>query len=249
MAIPFRKSANTKRQEKVRVVLGPEHFQKKRWFHLAKRFLVEHYLSISITVLVVACVYTHIYYYNRLIRMEQQIGNMRAQIEAGLQMRQNIVVGLTAAVNRFITHEQGIFSSAIETRKDSMAVSNDLKKLIESAKELSGSQFSPAGLSRLMAVAENYPQLVSSQPYKVLVEKIGEVESRIYDKRVEYNNAVNVYNTRLSTFPANIVGRILRFRLQPYFSWDNVPEWIFEAVPSSPELTSKPGSEKSNPKE
>jgi len=248
MAIPFRKSANTKRQEKVRVVLGPEHFQKKRWFHLAKRFLVEHYLSISITVLVVACVYTHIYYYNRLIRMEQQIGNMRAQIEAGLQMRQNIVVGLTAAVNRFITHEQGIFSSAIETRKDSMTVSNDLKKLIKTAKEFSGSQFSPAGLSRLMAVAENYPQLVSSQPYKVLVEKIGQVESQIYDKRVEYNNAVNVYNTRLSTFPANLVGRIMYFRLQPYFSWDNKPEWVFERNSQLPELPANMESEKTNKK-
>ncbi len=224
MAIPFRKSAGAKRQEKVRVLLGSEHFRKKRWLHLVGRFIAEHYKAISITLLVGLCAYTHIYYYNRLIRMEQQIGNMRAQIEAGLQMRQNIVVGLTAAVNRFITHEQGIFSSAIETRKDSMTVSNDLKKLIESA----GSQFSPAGLSRLMAVAENYPELVSSQPYKVLVEKIGEVETQVYDKRVEYNNVVNVYNTRLSTFPVNLIGKYMFFRLEPYFKWDNKPEWVFE---------------------
>jgi len=228
MAIPFRKSVGEKRQEKVRVVLGSEHFQKRRWFRILGRFIGEHYKVISITLLVVACIYTHIYYYNRLTIMKQQIGNIRAQIEAGLQMRQNIVVGLTAAVNRFITHEQGIFSSAIETRKDTMTVSNDLKKLIESTKELSPNQFSPAGLSKLMAVAENYPQLVSSQPYKVLVEKIGQVESQIYDKRIEYNNAVNVYNTRLSTFPVNIVGRILRFKIQPYYFWDNKAEWVFE---------------------
>ena len=228
MAIPFRKSADEKRQHKVRVVLGTENFQKKRWFHVLWRFIVAHYLSITITVVTVAFVYTHIYYYNRLITMEQQISNLRAQIEAGLQMRQNVVVGLTAAVNRFITHEQGIFSSAIETRKDSMTVSNDLKKLIESAKEFSPDQLNPAGLSRLMAVAENYPQLVSSQPYKVLVEKIAEVESQIYDKRIEYNNVVNVYNTRLSLFPVNIVGKILRFHILPYFSWDNNPEWVFE---------------------
>jgi LemA protein len=228
MAIPFRKSAGEKRQERVRVVLGSENFQKKRWLHALRRFIAAHYLSITITVLTVAVVYTHIYYYNRLITMEQKIGNFRADIESALQMRQNIISGLTAVVNQFISHEQGIFSSAIETRKESMAVSGDLKKLIESAKELSPNQFSPANLSRLMAVAENYPQLVSSQPYKVLVEKIGQVESQIYDKRVEYNNAVNVYNTRLSLFPANIVGGILRFRIRPYFSWDNNPEWVFE---------------------
>lgn len=228
MAIPFRKSASEKRQEKVRVVLGAENFQVKRWYHVLWRFIVTHYLSITITVLTVALVYSHIYYYNRLITMEQRIGNLRADIESAIQMRQNIVSGLTAVVNRFISHEQDIFSSAIETRKDSMLVSNDLKKLVESIKEFSPNQLSPANLSRLMAVAENYPQLVSSQPYKVLVEKIGQVESQIYDKRVEHNSAVNVYNTRLSLFPANIVGRILCFRIKPYFSWDNNPEWVFE---------------------
>jgi len=231
MAIPFRKSAGAKRQEKVRIALGPEHFQKKRWLHLFSRFIAEHYLPISITVLVVVCAYTYIYYYNKLIRMEQQIENLRAQVEAGLQMRQNIVSGLTATVNRFITHEQGIFTSAMETRKNSMGVSNDLKKLIQSVEEFSPDKFSPAGLTKLMAVAENYPQLVSSQPYKVLVEKIGQVESQIYDKRIDYNNVVNVYNTRLSTFPVNIIGRILRFGIQPYFSWDNKAEWVFPVEP------------------
>lgn len=192
------------------------------------RFIVKHYKAISITALVVACAYTHVYYFNRLTIMKQQVGNLRAQVDAGLQMRQNIVSGLTAAVNRFIAHEQGIFSSAMETRRDSMGVSNNLKKLVQTAKDFSGTEFSPAGLSRLMAVAENYPQLVSSQPYKVLVEQIGTVESQIYDKRNEYNNAVNVYNTRLRTFPVNLIGRILRFGVQPYFSWDNKAEWVFE---------------------
>ena len=228
MAIPFIKSAGTKRQEKIRVVLGSEHFEKKNWLHLIRQFLVDYYLSISITVVTVAVVYAHIYYYNKLIVMEQQISNLRGQVGAGLQMRQNILSGLAATVNRFITYEQGIFTSAMETRKDSMAVSNDLKKLIDNTKELSGSQISPAGLSKLMAVAENYPQLVSSQPYRVLIERVGNVESQIYDKRVEYNNAVNVYNRCLSLFPVNMFGRVLRFHLLPYFSWDNEPEWVFE---------------------
>jgi len=222
MAVPFRKPRSTKRREQVRVILGPEHFQSKRRLHLLGRFIFEHYLSISITVAAVICAYTNIYYYNKLIRMEQQIGNLRAQVGAGIQMRQNIVVSLTATVDRFITHEQGIFTNAMETRENSMGVSNDLKKLVQSAEK-----FSPSGLTKLMAVAENYPQLVSSQPYKVLVEKIGQVESSIYEKRIEYNNAVNVYNTRLSTFPVNIIGRILRFGLEPYFSRDNRAEWVF----------------------
>ncbi len=227
MAIPFRKSAEAKRQEKVRVILGPEHFQKKRWLHSLGQFIAKHYKVISITLFVVVCAYTNVYYYNMLIRMEQQVGNLRAQVEAGLQMRQNVVVSLTATVNQFITHEQGVFTSAMETRKDAMGVSNDLKRLIQSAKEFSGDRFSSGGLTRLMAVAENYPQLVSNQPYNVLVAKIADVETQIYDKRNEYNDAVNAYNTRLCTFPVNIIGRVLRFRLQPYFKWGDKPEWVF----------------------
>ena len=228
MAIPFRKSSTEKRQEKVRVVLGSEHFQKKRWLHSFGRFIADYYMPITITVLTVACIYAHIYFYNILTVMKQQIDNRSAQVEAGLQMRENIVTGLTDVVKGFITHEEDIFTSAIETRKDSMAASNDLKKLVESAKQFAGNEFSPTGLTRLMAVAENYPQLVSSQPYKELVVQIAKVESQIYDKRIEYSEVVNVYNTQLATFPGNIIGRILRFKKQPYYSWENEAEWVFE---------------------
>jgi len=229
MAIPFRKSAGTKRREKVRVVLGSEHFQKKRWLRSFGRFITDHYMPITITVLVVVCIYAHIYFYNTLTVMKQHVSNLGAQIEAGLQMRKNIVTGLTDVVKGFITHEEGIFTSAMQTRKDSMTVSNDLKRLIASAKEFSGSNFSEAGLTKLMAVAENYPQLVSSQPYKELVIQIAKVESQIYDKRLQYSDKVNIYNTCLSTFPGNLIGRILRFKKHPYYSWDNKAEWMFES--------------------
>ena len=249
MAIPFRKYSDTKRQKEVRDLLGPKHFQRKKWTHTLTRFIAEHYMSISITVLVVACAYTHVYYYNKLTVMTQQVDNLRSQIEAGLQMRQNVVFGLTAAVNRFIDHEQGLFTSAIETRADSFDVSENLKKVIQSAKEFSKDDFSPEALTKLIAVAEAYPQLVSSQPYNLLVSKIADVESQIYAKRNEYNDAVNLYNTRLSVFPANIVGRIMCFRLQLYFTWDNDPEWAFGTDPPSPGLTSKVISTKNNSKE
>ena len=228
MTIPFRKPSSTKRQDQVRVNLGPEHFQKKRRFHPLERFIAEHFKAILIIISTVACAYMNIYYYNQLVIMKQQVGNMQSQIDAGLQMRRNVVSGLTATVNRFISHEGEVFTSAMEARKDSMSVSSDLKKLVESVDDLSQQQFSPTSLTRLLAVAENYPQLVSSQPYNLLVTKIADVETQIYDKRVEFNDAVNTYNTRLSTFPVNIVGRMLHFRIQPYFEWNNTPEWVFE---------------------
>ncbi|MFC1675490.1 LemA family protein [Planctomycetota bacterium] len=248
MAIPFRKSADAKRQEKVRVVLGSEHLRKKRWLHSFGRFIANYYVPILITAMTVACIYAHIYFYNTLTVMKQQTSNLSAQIEAGLQMRENIVTGLTDVVKGFITHEEGIFTSAMETRKDSMAVSNDLKKLIRTAKDFTGTQFNPASLTRLMAVAENYPQLVSSQPYKELVIQIAKVEGQIYDKRLQYSDKVNIYNTCLCTFPGNLIGRILRFRKQPYYSWENEAEWVFEGNSQLAEPPANVESDGSNKK-
>ena len=70
--------------------------------------------------------------------------------------------------------------------------------------------------------------LLYIQPYKELVVQIAKVESQIYDKRLQYSDVVNVYNTRLSTFPGNFIGKILRFQKQPYYSWENEAEWVIE---------------------
>ena len=168
-----------------------------------------------------------IYYFNALIVAKQQVENLRAQIEGAIQMRENIIPGLTMAVDRFIGHERGVFLSAIKAREDSLSGPKDTEDLVQALEEIKGSDFSPSDLSRFMAVAENYPTLVSSQSYQLLIDQIGDVENKIYEKRIEYNDAVNVYNTQLSTVPANLVGAIMRFRLEPYFEWDREPEWVF----------------------
>ena len=180
--------------------------------------------------------------------MKQQVNNLRSQIESGLQMRQNIVPALTVAVSQFLSHEKGVFLSAVKARENSLSMPKDMEKLVQSLKEISGKDFSPDALSRFMAVAENYPRLVSSESYQLLIAQIVDVENQIYNKRIEYNDAVNLYNTRLSTFPGNAAGWIMFFRLEPYFEWDKKPEWVFAAdlEPGEPTLGMKSG--KSDPK-
>jgi len=231
MAIPFIKDTKTKRKEQVRNILGSEQFQKKSKFSVLGRYIADHWIVILLSVAVIACVFLHIYYFNKLTAMKQQVSNLRAQIESGLQMRQNIVPALTRVVQQFINHEKDVFLSAVEAREKSLNGSEEMEKLIQGLKGLTGDDISSKALSRFMAVAENYPQLVSSQSFQLLISQIADVENQIYKKRIEYNDAVNVYNTRLSTFPVNIVGRVMRFRLQLYFRWENKPEWVFEADP------------------
>jgi len=142
-------------------------------------------------------------------------------------MRQNVIPSLTVALNRFIAYEKNVMLTAVKARKDAVTMSEDLEKLGQFVQQLSNRDLSPESLSRFIAVAENYPQLASTQAYKVFITQIGQVEAQIYEKRIEYNNAANLYNTRLSTFPANLVGAILGFHREPYFTWDKGPEWVF----------------------
>jgi len=248
MAVPFRKSAGAKRQERVRVVLGAEHFQKKNRFYVLGQFVAEHFKLIVLTLSVVACLFLHAYYYNRLTTMKQQAENLRAQIEAGLQMRQNIIPALTTAVNRYIGYEKGLFLSAVEARKSSFNGSKDVDKLSQSLKSISGSDFSPGELAKFMAVAENYPQLVSNQSYQRLIDQIADVENQIYKKRIEYNDAANRLNTYLNRFPVNACGRIMGFRLEPYFKWNNTAEWELSVGKQTSEPPMRMELQKSEPK-
>jgi len=194
------------------------------------RFAVEHAKSIVTSLIVVSSVLVHVYYFNNLTVLEQQVTNTSARAETALQMRQNLVPALTMVVYQFINHEKNVFLSSVSSRAETFGASGgkaELAKLAEGLKGLTGAEFSPAALSRLMAVAENYPQLVSSESYQLLISRISEVEREIYAKRVEYNDSVNEYNTRLSTFPVNLVGRVMGFRLKAYFEWDKTSEWAF----------------------
>ena len=229
IAALFGKSREEIRRDTVREILEPEIVCDEVSFRDFTEFVAAHYRAILAVVAVVSSVILNIYYFNHLTFQEQNVSNSRAQIESALQMRRNLLPALTVVVHQFISHEKNVFLSAVEARGKTSYGSGagDLGQLAETLKGLTGS--SPGALSRFMAEAENYPRLVSSESYQLLITRIANVENQIYEKRNEYNDAVNRYDTYLSTFPANIIGRIMGFRLQPYFEWNNEPEWVFEA--------------------
>jgi len=230
------KSKESRRRDELRDILDLEVTPKKGKFHTIHRFIIEHYRIILITLFAVISLIMHIYYFNTLTVMKQRVINTRAQIESALQMRQNIIPALTTVVYQFINHEKNIFISAVVARENSLTTSKDLDKLTQALKGLTGEDFSSQALSKFLALAENYPQLVSSESYQLLISQIADVENQIYQKRIEYNDEVNRYNTRLSVFPVNILGRMMRFRLQPYFEWGKGAEWVFLASPEQGEL-------------
>ena len=72
-------------------------------------------------------------------------------------------------------------------------------------------------LGRLLAVAENYPQLRANEQFNRLMDELSGTENRIAVERMHYNEAVQAYNTSRRTFPANITNRIFSFKDYPFF--------------------------------
>jgi len=237
----------SKRERDVRRNLGLDQVLKQRKFEALRKYVFEHYKSLLTALILASVALTYAYYYNKFTMLEQKVQSLRSQVEGGLQMRENVIGSLAVAVSRFLNHEKGVFLSAVKARESSLDISKGADELLQSLKDISGKDVSPSDLSRLMAVAENYPGLVSSASYQLLISQIAEVENQIYKKRIEYNETVAPYNIAVSTFPGNAVAATMGFRVAPYFEWDKKAEWALTVDPKQDGPALRVESEQVNP--
>ncbi|MBF0252736.1 MAG: LemA family protein [Candidatus Omnitrophica bacterium] len=220
-------NGKSRKRDELRDLLDMDIISRKTKMNYVLDYLKEHYKTIFIVLFVLYCFSSNIYIYNRFNALRQSVIASKAQIDSAMQLRKNLVPALTMIVYQFINHERNVFMGAVEARENSLSGGIEMKKLAESLEGIMGKDISSQALSRFIAIAENYPNLASSQSYQNLITQISEVETRIYEKRGEYNTVVNEYNTKLTTFPANISGMIMGFKMESYFEWDNTSEWVF----------------------
>jgi LemA protein len=169
-----------------------------------------------------------IYYYNLFVNLQQDIKSIQAQIGSSFQMRENLVPVLTSAVTNFVKHEDNVFMHTTDTRANSISPRPSEEGISKARTSLPTSRGTEELLSRLLAIAEQYPDLKSSEPFQLLMSKIADAETTIWEKRIEYNNTVNRYNSVITSFPGIVYGLLFGFRKEPYFEWAGKPEWVFE---------------------
>ena len=169
-----------------------------------------------------------IYYYNLFVNLQQDIQSIRGQIGSSFQMRENLVPVLTSAVTNFVKHEDNVFMHTTDTRANSISPRPTEEGTSGARASLPAFRGDEGLLSRLLAIAEQYPDLKSSEPFQLLMSKIADAETTIWEKRIEYNSTVNRYNSVLTSFPGFMWGLLFRFRKEPYFEWAGKPEWVFE---------------------
>jgi len=148
--------------------------------------------------------------YNGLVKGRNQTKNAWSQIDVQLKRRHDLVPNLVETVRGFATHERQTLENVIRARNQAMGASN-VGDRIKAETELGGA------LSRLMVVCEQYPDLKANQNFLSLQEELTSTENKIGFARQFYNDQVMQFNTRLESFPTNVIGGAFQFRPAEFF--------------------------------
>jgi LemA protein len=148
--------------------------------------------------------------YNTMVSMKEQIDAAWAQVENQLQRRNDLIPNLVEVTKGYATHEKEIFTRVAEARSKLIAAGSRAEK-IDAADNLGGA------LSRLLAIAENYPQLKADAQFARLSDELAGTENRISTERRRYNDTVREYNTFIKKFPQTVVARMTGFDAEKYF--------------------------------
>ena len=148
--------------------------------------------------------------YNRPVRLRVRTENAWSQIDVQLRRRYDLIPNLVEAVKGYAAHEREVFEEVTQARAQAQAASG-VRDQAQAENQLT------AGIRRLIAVAENYPQLKANENSLALQEELTGTESKIAFARQFYNDQVQSLNTLIQSFPSRIVASLGKFRPREFF--------------------------------
>ncbi len=162
--------------------------------------------------IVVILIIVFIAIYNGLVRFRNQVKNAWAQIDVQLKRRHDLIPNLVETVRGYMKHERETMEAVTKARNlAQQAASAGAGERAKAEGELS------SALARLLAVAENYPDLKASQNFLALQEELSSTENKISFSRQFYNDSVMKYNNQIQMFPSNIIAGMGGFKPGEFF--------------------------------
>lgn len=148
--------------------------------------------------------------YNGLVRARNMVRNGWAQIDVQLKRRFDLIPNLVETVKGYAKHEQETLEKVIQARNAAMGATT-VEDLAAKEGELRQT------LRSLFALSESYPDLKANQNFLKLQDELAGTENKVSYSRQFYNDTVYRYNTRIQTFPTNILAGMFNFSPEPMF--------------------------------
>ncbi len=178
-------------------------------------------------ILILACITFSSCGYNSIQRQDEAVTAAWSKVVSQYQRRADLVPNLVKTVSAFATHEKEVFDSVTEARSKvgSLNVTPEVLNDEATLKRFQDAQSSMTGaLSRLLAVAENYPVLKSDANFLDLQKQLEGTENRITVAREGFIEAIQQYNSNVRSFPVNLTAKLFGYKTKASFTVENEKE-------------------------
>jgi LemA protein len=151
--------------------------------------------------------------YNQIQQYDENAAQAKQQISVQLQRRADLVPNLVTTVKGYAQHEEAVFTQVAQARTGLAGAiqTGDPGQMATANNQLTGA------LGRLLAISEAYPQLKADQGFLRLQDELTGTENRIATSRNDYNQAVQLYNSYIRTFPQAITAKVIGAKARTYF--------------------------------
>lgn len=179
------------------------------------------FILTAIVIIGLAIIIWGILIYNQLVSKKNMVQEGWSGIDVQLKRRTDLVPNLVAAVKGYMGHESSVLQNVTEIRQKALSAKNMNER--EQAEGLLSS-----ALSKIFAIAENYPDLKANTTFLELQKDLTMIEDQIQLSRRYYNGASRDYNILIQAFPSSLIANYFKFSPVSYFELENAAE---RAVP------------------
>ena len=156
--------------------------------------------------------------YNGLVKLNERVEEAWSDITVQLKRRSDLIPNLVETVKGYAKHETEAIKQVSDARAKMMGA-RSVQETAEADKSFMGA------LSRIMAISESYPELKADANFRQLTEELTDTEDKIQAARRFYNAGAKELNTKVKTFPTNLINKIVgHFKLREYYEVDEAEQ-------------------------